>query len=110
MYAIIKVGGKQYRVAKDDIIEVELLDAEQGAHVHFKEILFVDDGTSPLVGGPHVPGFIVTGQLLDTVSGPKITSVKYKRSHNTRKKFGHRQHYSRVKITEIGKGGKKHGS
>lgn len=103
-YAIIKTGGKQYRVAKDDIIEVEMLDADPGSKVEFADVLFIGDESSPKVGSPSVKGFVVTGELLDIVAGPKVTSLKYKPSHNNYRKFGHRQHYARVKITEIAKG------
>lgn len=103
-YAIIKSGGKQYRVAKDDIIEVEMLKANPGETVEFGEVLYIGDGEhSPKIGAPSVKGFKVTGELLDIVPGPKITSLKYKPSHNNYRKFGHRQHYARIKITEISK-------
>ena len=101
MYAIIKTGGKQFRVAKDDIIEVELLDAELGSKVEFTDVLFMTDGSAVTLGQPVVPGCIVKGELLGEATGPKITSMKYKPSHHQYRKFGHRQHYSRVKITEI---------
>lgn len=100
MYAIIKTGGKQYKVAPGDIIDVELLDANLGDQVQF-DVLFVNDGASQLVGAPLVEGASVKGELLDWVGGPKVTSVKYKRSHHQYRKFGHRQKYSRVKITEV---------
>jgi len=103
-YAIIKTGGKQYRVAKDDIIEVEMLDAEPGEKVEFAEVLFIGEEDSTKIGAPSVKGFKVTGELLDIVAGPKVVSLKYKPSHNNYRKFGHRQHYARVKITEIAKG------
>jgi len=104
VYAIIKSGGKQYRIAKDDIIEVELLDAELGSQVDFTDgILFVSDGDKASVGGPSVTGYTVKGELLGEATGPKITSMKYKPSHHQYRRFGHRQHYSRVKITEIAK-------
>ncbi len=103
-YAIIKTGGKQYRVAKDDIIEIEMIDAELGAKVEFADILFLGDESSPKIGAPAVKGFKVTGELLSIVPGPKVTSLKYKPSHNNYRKFGHRQHYARVKITDIAKG------
>ncbi len=110
-YAIIKTGGKQYRVSEDDVIDVELLnDAELGSEVNF-EALFVNDGTAATIGHPNVAGFVVKGELLGFATGPKITSMKYKASHHQYRKFGHRQHYSRVKITGIGKdNGGKHGS
>lgn len=103
-YAIIKSGGKQFRVAKDDIIEVELLDAEPGSQVEFTDVLFICDGSSTKIGGPGVTGYSVKGELTGIASGPKLTSMKYKPSHHQYRKFGHRQHYSRVKITEISKG------
>lgn len=102
-YAIIKTGGKQYRVAKDDIIEVEMLDVEPGATIEFEEVLFVG-GDASKIGAPAIKGFKVTGELLDIVGGPKVSSLKYKPSHNNYRRFGHRQHYARVRITEIAKG------
>lgn len=100
MYAIIKIGGKQYRVAIGDVVDVELLDGEIGSQVEFKQVLFVNNGSKLMVGEPHVSGCSVIGELIDCVAGPKITSVKYIPG-NHRKKIGHRQHYSRVKITQI---------
>lgn len=100
MYAIIKSGGKQYRVKEGSVIDVELLSDSLGSEVEFKELLFVHNGDDAVVGGPHVSGYVVKGEHLDVVSGPKVTSVKYIPG-NHRRKFGHRQHYSRVKITEV---------
>lgn len=100
MYAIIKTGGKQYKVAPGDFVDVELLDADFGAQVQF-DVLFVNDGSKQFVGAPVVEGAVVAGEIVDTVSGPKVTSVKYKPRQNQRRKFGHRQKYTRVKITEI---------
>ena len=105
-YAIIQTGGKQYKVEEGDIVDVELLDAEPGATVNFAQVLFFADGSDSHVGVPNVKDVVVSGELLDMVSGPKITSVKYKPSHHQYRKFGHRQKYSRVKITEIS--GKSH--
>lgn len=101
MYAIIKTGGKQYRVAKDATIDVELLEADLGSIVEFKEILLVSDGTSITVGQPSVTTFVVKGEYLEVVYGEKIVSVKYKPRQNQRRKIGHRQQYARVRITEI---------
>lgn len=100
MYAIIKTGGKQYRVAIGDIIDVELVDGEVGSEVKFNEVLFVSDGSEPIFGEPTIAGYTVFGELIDSVAGPKVTSVKYIPG-NHRKKIGHRQHYSRLKITRI---------
>ncbi len=90
-YAIIKTGGKQYRVAQDDVIDIELLDAEPGAKVEFSEVLFFHDGATAHVGTPSVAGCTVKGELLDIVKGEKVTSVKYKKRKNCRKKWGHRK-------------------
>jgi large subunit ribosomal protein L21 len=117
MYAIIQTGGKQYRVAEGDIIEVELLKAELGSQVQFENVLFVYDGSEMLLGEPNITSYRVTGELLGETAGPKVSSVKYIPG-NHRKKFGHRQHYSRVKITGIEshaeskkvKGGAHHGT
>lgn len=102
MYAIIKTGGKQYRVQKGDVIDVELVEGEEGKEIQLGEVLFLHDGKEAKTGAPTVVGAHVTGRIVGTVGGPKITSIKYKPSHNQWKKFGHRQKYSRVEITEVG--------
>lgn len=101
MYAIINTGGKQYKVQKGDIIDVELVDAQQGAKVEFNQVLFINDGSSVKIGAPTVANSIVTAELVDEVYGPKVVAFKYKKRKNYRRKVGHRQRYSRVKITEI---------
>lgn len=100
MYAIIKTGGKQYKVAVGDIIDVELLDADFGAQVQF-EVLFINDGETQLIGSPVIEGATVTGEIIDIVGGPKVISLKYKQRQDKSRKFGHRQKYTRVKITEV---------
>ncbi len=104
MYAIIKTGGKQLRVAKGDVIDVELLKAEIGSTFEFQEVLFVNDGTTAQVGQPVVPGFTVKGEILERTVGPKEQSLKYTPRQHTQTKWGHRQHYTRVRITECGAG------
>ncbi len=101
MYAIIETGGKQYRVEKDDVIDVELLDSETGSTVQFTNVLFFNDGKNAKVGSPYVAKAVVKGQLLMESKGPKVISFKYKQRKGVRRKVGHRQKYSRVKITEI---------
>ncbi len=103
MYAIIETGGKQYRVQKGDIIDVELLG--DATEVKFSSVLFLNEGEKTHVGAPHVTNFSVMGQVLGMVKGPKVIAYKYKPRKNSRKKLGHRQKYSRVKITDIVKGG-----
>jgi large subunit ribosomal protein L21 len=100
MYAIIQTGGKQYRVEKGDVIEVERLGVENGA-VDFKEVLFFSDGKAALVGTPHVKDCLVKGEVIGERKGPKVIAFKYKRRKNYRKKIGHRQKYDRVKIIDI---------
>lgn len=102
MYAIIKSGSKQYRVKKDEVIDVELLGMEAGQPVEFKEILYIG-GDKPMVGGPFIGDYIVKGEIVAISAGPKLHFMKYRPSHNERKTYGHKQKYSRVKITGIEK-------
>jgi large subunit ribosomal protein L21 len=101
MYAIIETGGKQYRVEKDDIIDVELLDAQAGEKVEFKNVLFVNNAGTVKIGNPHLGQCVVQGELLKEVKGPKEIAFKYKQRKPFRRKVGHRQRYARVKITQI---------
>lgn len=98
-YAIIKTGGKQYIVRSGDVIDVELLHTT--GNVEFKEVLLFNDGKQSKVGAPFVANAIVKGEVVDEVRGPKVISYKYKKRKNYRRKVGHRQHYTRVKITEL---------
>lgn len=100
MYAIIRTGGKQYRVAVGDVIDVELLKEEIGTDVIFAEVLFCANDSDTFFGEPTVADCFVVGEHLEYVSGPKVVSMKYIPG-NHRKKIGHRQHYSRVMIKEI---------
>jgi len=103
MYAIIESGGKQYRVEKGDIIDVELLDKnETGQKVEFKHVLFLSSGSEAKIGTPHIPHSTVHGELVSEVKGPKVIAFKYKKRKPVRRKVGHRQRYTRVKITGIG--------
>ena len=95
MYAVIKTGGKQYRVQKDDVIYVEKLDAKEGDAVNFEVLMLgKDDGV--------VIGAKVEGEVLGQVKSAKVVVYKYKSKKNERRKQGHRQPYTKVKITEIG--------
>ena len=102
MYAIILTGGKQYKVAKGDVIEVEKLAGETGAEVKFDEVLAVagDDGKLN-VGTPRVAGASVTGKVLDQFRAKKIVVFKMKRRKGYRRTHGHRQSLTRVEIGEI---------
>lgn len=97
MFAIVKTGGKQYRVAKDDIIRVEKLEADAGATVTFEEILMIGDK----IGAPLVSGAKVTAQVLEQTKGDKIIVFKKKRRQNYRRKNGHRQNHTVLKITGV---------
>lgn len=101
MYAVIKTGGKQYRVQKDDIIEVELLDAEVGASVTLDEVLLVGNEGKAKIGAPTVAGASVKANVLNQKRGDKIIVFKKKRRQNYRRKNGHRQHITVLKITDI---------
>ncbi len=99
MYAIFQTGGKQYRVSQGDIIDVELLKDE--SKVSFKEVVLVHDGSKIEVGAPHVMGCEINAEVLEQAQGPKVFALKYKKRKQSRRKVGHRQKYSRIKITEI---------
>jgi large subunit ribosomal protein L21 len=102
MYAIIENGEKQYRVEKNDVIDVELIEAKDNGQVEFTNVLFIGGDSTTKVGTPYIQQSLVKGELVGTVKGPKVIAFKYKRRKgSTRKKVGHRQQYSRVKITEI---------
>ena len=100
MFAVIKTGGKQYRVVAEDVLRVDRLEGEPGAVVEFGEVLVVG-GDTPVVGAPTVAGATVAGELLDHVRGPKVIAFKKRRRKNSRRRRGHRQEYSLVRITEI---------
>ena len=101
MYAVIKTGGKQYRVQKDDVIYVEKLDAKEGDAVNFDVLMLgKDDGV--VIGTPVVEDAKVGGEVLGQVKSAKVVVYKYKSKKNERRKQGHRQPYTKVKITEIG--------
>ena len=101
MFAVIKTGGKQYRVAKDDLIVVEKLDAKAGAAVTFKDVLMAGDGKN-LKLGKDLDGFTVTGKLVETKQGDKVVVFKKRRRNTYRRRRGHRQEESHVKITAVG--------
>jgi large subunit ribosomal protein L21 len=100
MFAVIKTGGKQYRVVAEDVLRIDRLEGEPGTVVEFAEVLVVG-GDTPVVGAPTVAGATVAGELLDHVRGPKVIAFKKRRRKNSRRRRGHRQEYSLVRITEI---------
>ena len=101
MFAVIKTGGKQYKVAKDDIIIVEKLDTETGKKVSFDDVLMCGSGADVTVGEPTVKGAKVTGEVIEQRKGDKVIVFKKKRRQTYRRKKGHRQNETVVKITDI---------
>jgi large subunit ribosomal protein L21 len=101
MYAVIKTGGKQYRVAKDDVLTIERLEGDAGKTIEFKEVLMVGEGASVKVGKPVVAGAKVTAELVEQARGPKLIAFKKRRRKNSRRKKGHRQDLTTVRITGI---------
>ena len=101
MYAVIKTGGKQYRVSKDDVLQIERLEGDAGAAIEFTDVLMVGEGSSVKVGSPIVSGAKVTAELVEQTRGPKLIAFKKRRRKNSRRKRGHRQDLSKVRITGI---------
>ena len=101
MYAVIKTGGKQYKVSKDDIISVEKLSEDTGKKIKLNEVLIISDKGKPIVGDPLIKGASVEAEIMDHLRAAKITVFKKKRRHNYRRKIGHRQDLTLVKIKEI---------
>ncbi|MGB0694416.1 MAG: 50S ribosomal protein L21 [Rhodospirillaceae bacterium] len=97
MFAVIETGGKQYKVAKDDIVVIEKLDAEEGASVTFDRVLMADGK----VGAPVLDGASVTGEIVSQGKADKVIIFKKKRRQNYRRKLGHRQPQTTVRITDI---------
>ena len=108
MFAVIRTGGKQYRVAAGDELTVEKLPAEAGGSVEFGEVLMLG-GEQPTLGTPLVEGALVKAEVLEQTRGPKVVSFKKRRrKHGSKRIKGHRQHLTLVRVTEIvGAGGAK---
>ena len=107
MYAVVKTGGKQYRVTKDDTILVEKLDADEGQTVTLSDVMLLGDGDKVTVGNPVVADASVEAQVVSQTRGPKIIIFRRKRRKNHRRTQGHRQDLTLLKITEINTSGKK---
>jgi large subunit ribosomal protein L21 len=101
MFAVIKTGGKQYKVAMNDVILVEKLEVEAGADVTFNEILMVGEDSNLKVGAPLVKGASVSAKVLDQAQADKVLIFKKNRRHNYRRKRGHRQLQTVLRITDI---------
>ena len=107
MYAVVKTGGKQYRVTKDDTILVEKLDANEGQTVTLSDVMLLGDGDKVTVGNPVVADASVEAQVVSQTRGPKIIIFRRKRRKNHRRTQGHRQDLTLLKITDINTSGKK---
>jgi large subunit ribosomal protein L21 len=104
MFAVIKTGGKQYKVAAEDTITIMHLAGEAGASITFNDVLMVVEADKTKVGAPLVAGASVTGQIVGQERGPKVIAFKKRRRKNSKRKRGHRQDLTVVKITGIAAG------
>jgi large subunit ribosomal protein L21 len=101
MYAVIKTGGKQYKVAAGDVLRVEKLPADNGDNIEFDQVLMIADGDNIKIGSPVLENAKVTATVTEQLRGKKITIVKFRRRKHHRKQMGHRQYYTDVQITAI---------
>ena len=106
MYAVVSSGGKQYRVEAGNELILERVPGDAGASITFDRVLLVGDGEAVTVGTPTVDGATVSGTVLGEALGPKLIVFKFKQKATYRRKNGHRQHLTRVRIDEISAGGK----
>ena len=107
MFAVIKAGGKQYRVAAEDVIRIDRVEAEPGKVIEFGEVLLLGGGDAPQIGAPTVSGAMVAGEVLQHTRGDKVIAFKKRRRKNSRRKRGFRHEFSVIRITEILTGGAK---
>src|SRR5271169_5961669 len=101
MFAVIRTGGKQYKVAAENKITVMSLEGEAGAKVTFAEVLALFDGEASQIGAPLVPGAAVVGEIVEQTRGPKVIAFKKRRRKNSKRKRGHKQDLTIVRIVEI---------
>ena len=101
MFAVIKTGGKQYRVAANDVLTIEKLEAEAGAVIEFNDVLVVGVGADAKIGAPFVSGATVKAEVVEHNRGKKVLSFKKRRRQNSKRIRGHRQHHTVVRITDI---------
>ena len=107
MYAVIRTGGKQYKVAKNDVIAVERLSGEAGDVIALDQVLLLGDGPQATIGTPLVGGACVAAEVLEQGKGDKVLIFKKKRRHNYRRKKGHRQELTFLRVTDILTDGKR---
>lgn len=102
MYAVIKTGGKQYKVAPNEVVKLEKLEGNVGDKVTFDNVLALSDGKELKIGTPNLQGTVVSAEILEQTKDDKVIIFKKKRRQNYRRKNGHRQHITVVRITEVG--------
>ena len=102
MYAVIATGGKQFKVQEQDIVTMERLEGEAGAKVSFTEVLAVGEGANLKMGSPLVEGAKVEGEIVEQLRGPKLIAFKMKRRKGYRRRKGHRQELTKIKILSVG--------
>mgnify|MGYP001562544943 CR=1 FL=1 len=102
MYAIIDINGKQYKARNGEVINIDLIDKKPGDTVEFDNVLFISDGESVQLGAPTIEKAKVSATVIDEWKDKKIIAFKYRRRKDSRRKKGHRQRYTRVKIDKIG--------
>jgi len=101
MYAVLKTGGKEYRISKGDIIRVEKLDGKVGDQVALKDVLMVSQEDQVQFGSPHLTNAVVTGEIIQQMKGRKVLTYKMKKRKNYRRFKGHRQTYTYLKVNDI---------
>lgn len=101
MFAVIKTGGKQYRVAANDVLTIEKLDVAAGDVVEFNDVLVIGEGADAKFGAPFVAGATVKAEVVEHNRGKKVLSFKKRRRQNSKRIRGHRQHHTVVRITDI---------
>jgi len=101
MYAVLSTGGKQYKVEEGDVLRIEKISGDVGASVSFEKVLMFSDGEKVRVGTPLIDGISVSGHIVEQDKAKKILVFKYKRRKNYRRKQGHRQPYTAIKIDSI---------
>src|ERR1700750_82304 len=106
MFAVIKAGGKQYRVAEDQVLKVEGIKGAPGTIVQIGDVIMLG-GDTPQIGSPMISGASVAAEILDHVRGGKVIAFKKRRRKNSRRKRGHRQEFTLIRISEILTDGKK---
>lgn len=101
MYAIVRTGGKQYTVREGSVLLVEKLAGEPGSSIELEEVLLVQGESGLHVGAPHVDGAKIHAEILDQESAKKVNGFTYKAKKNVRKRYGHRQQLTRLRVTSI---------